>query len=1252
MANTTSNLRYLGVRGPFHATLLSFAYNLFPAELSHLDLLKSASLYAHEACDVGQSKTGESAFFYYIFNTFSISTGRTAWYSDKSKRSKDYLSIGRKEFSSNNELAAYEKHWQSSHFYTKLASENTLLTHSNDDPDLPFYLALCEPAIQTSLLIDAMEVHIDRLSEPKVRSQLTHMLIKMIDSKEGLSSPFIDSLRREPQLLKKFEHLIKSGRKHFVDSMPVQNPRLEEMLFLIRQYSKALQVLHALKLGHGYPTDETICLVKELVNFLDAAAQLPVKESVKQDIQVAKVGLLLGLPLSKLQHNHRVELFHSYLQLKQILQSRSDLTDYPFWRECQTQFFNSQEWSQILINQRERADFANAVLERICGVECQKWKFEFTPPRLVGIDQLNKKWIIDLQQPAILHNQVELLQKFDCPIDATFSRLFSNRRYHFHIFGNQTFFQDPIWGLIKMTQEDNECHIEHLIQGKWCTYIPNRKIFKDYYLSVNKALFYDNALWMDPNNPLDIRFCDLETGQESCYMDPKGVIHDSKNDQIFTYFEEKEFPLLERFEKAAYVHSWIKLSHILQEQANGILEISRYVSREKEPLRFDWDSESGSWVYMLNGDYCIDTIFQLPLGIDKFLPLISRDQKKQKVLLPVGDISSQGYSPLAKIRTTDPLLKRTRQKGRETFFEYDLIEGKLVPQSFDAKIYLIHLYLAKKQYQQAVELIQTISISEKIPENTVKLMTNLLLSSTPLHDFSPHACAVRLHMYHLFKKLDPFTDYLKEKEAGKQGSLPVIFENYDIYLTGQNNVEEPTLLDQDQETELIAFLLQILDGVKIEKSNAKTIQDWRNKLTERDLFIRNNILPSNKLFIIPQSSLAVTRLALKDVGLFYHYFHKDPSQDYVADKYFHDLSDSLYLSRFTDFSRCYEILRNPETPYDSKVVLYELATGHFHTGINENRLQLLSLVIKVGLKVPSLPLASASPEEQLNWYIQIRTIYRELEKENSTFIFSNYLKKFQFYLEEAEIQNEERATVLRHNQSHQKFQHLSEHTTHPDFLPLLARKGHDQHFASYQKNVLKSQGPKLIDLDLPSPCDQEDLNLKKWDGTKYGSAIKDHFAFYMQESLSAFVIDQSKSVFQENANFDEILQWTDIECQTSFKHEEDLKRFIKKLSRKAPVEFQRYVLHRAEHLGKAVPYHQLETILRAASQSNAITALKDLNPNLDEDEAHVLRSACIELMTEATHRQHLERIRSPLKKWIDGGRNELFSFGRNSRGND
>lgn len=416
-----------------------------------------------------------------------------------------------------------------------------------------------------------------------------------------------------------------------------------------------------------------------------------------------------------------------------------------------------------------------------------------------------KKLTLNLSTGAITTDRGLLsMEKIDGE-DRDFQTVFGKRKIKAIGFGGIAQFIDPFYGKCCI---QNNGQIQRKIGKHWFTFIPQEVIKNDDF-QLPKALRKGFCHWIgqDPATKKQILFISSQkSGKDRYFVDDKGRLSafPKKNEESIERISDGTESLISHFEDPSYVLCWVK---------NGVertrLEFTRYRTEEGKILSFT--AKDGRFVYDHDPNYSLDIgALNLYAGnFLNFLPLIHKEGKKKKVLIPNQTIKSEGFSETASVVLEEQdSINRGSQNKKFSYFEYQVENANLVAESPEGWFMLVQLFLGQKNYLQAAACLEKVNLSDELTTKGKILIQKILASGSEIQDYSPNALAIRLRAYWLLKKLDPFTP--------GYGILKIINENgvvhrhieevYKSYLEGLSNVINPLRLTAKMEAELIEQL--------------------------------------------------------------------------------------------------------------------------------------------------------------------------------------------------------------------------------------------------------------------------------------------------------------------------------------------------------------------------------------------------------------------------------------------------------------
>lgn len=1180
--------------------------NLTSDILAPMHTLRKAAILACGAC-LGTSKTSS--------NQSRVTWDKTLWgfrYDTPFHTwlTSDHLSFdsSKTDFSPDGELKTYVQNSQSEHQIEQLTKENSLVLRKEpDDEQFSFFVSLSEPKVQTSLLVQAAENQLELLSQPTFRQQLLHMFLKNVEKEGVLLSPFIEAFQQDPAYLRKFDHLIHLGLKTFVDSLPESSPKLDEMLFLIRLYARALHQMRDCHPSYSYPpaTQQTM---QKLRAFLDRAPKISkLTEEQAKEVHLAKQGLMLGVPLKELASGEQAQFLLATIAFQNEFPIKGKSSDPSFVRECKRILFSrADEWSALLSAQPQASHALGNDCLRLALAQPKlelQWHFDSSHYQLIAGDATGEVWTIDLQEPSISNTKGALKEvRGELRATNSFTRLFGNKRYDLKIFGKQTYFQSPLWGAVKITDTGyGETTIERQIGSNWFTYVPKYHHYQS-DLQLNDALFGDLALWVNNSQPEDIRFCDLQTAQERYRMGLMGQIIRSADKMVAYILDENIYCQLNRFENPQQILGFT-------ESKGDFLEFNRlHQPSGQAPLTFSWDGKKQKWLY---SDHPSFHIFTGPeqhsdFQIDRFLLLENDEGTKRKMLVPCAQfIDSQGYAPKAALHLPHSRaggVALDKQRGSISYFEYDIAgDGALIPQSLEGRIYLAHLYLAQKQYKRAAALIKAISVNENITENIAKTLTAFLLTSEACKDSSPNACACHLWAYHTLRKINPFCQ-LSNQASETEEAKKALLNDYAVYVEGRHKVEEELVLNKESELELIQFL---------------QADHLANSLCNQRSDFLNQQLIDYKTISIPALSNPPTKIKPPTVqySLSFHLTEEDKKkqESWYIERYFRDSTYQRLYNFYTTLRSC----KNSDDLPAQKILYHLISTGNLGLcPLSQLEIDLLYFVASHP-QCPALPHPSSCTKlAKFQWFTSFKAVYEK------AIITDRQPPTFHIPIADVNAIQESCSDAALPPPS------LSKAANRPLFL---VEQKQDKDFITWQERFLapptKRAKPAVPLSTAPVLKDSE---------KSYAAAVQQHREYYHSDRQKAQENEANKRCFKKDCDYALLID----ELQKDYTRSSDVQQLllahITTLIERAPTSsLVQFAGEHTQRIGAAKRTPTLDTILRTATPADGAAALQQLNPHLTDEEATQLRALCIELMIEATHARHIQRIFTPLKAWLE-----------------
>ena len=1099
-------------------------------------------------------------------------------------------------------------------------SENQLLlagAASPEDQDL----AVSVPEGQMSALLDVAADSLDKFNEDAWRLRWELECLRPAYLGDRWIFPVEEELKKDAQpMLAKLDHLSGEAYRIFIRSAPPTSPKWKQLLSVVRTRANALYTAKKVVPNYRFSPETRRCH-DELITWLRAYSQTAdLPEETKKELVLARIGLLLAMPPAELALEDAVDLFNLMRDINSTgAGTLAALESQSFLRECRYRFAISQDlWQQFL-----PAGGQCPLAARIVGGVDSTYHVD----RLSvvnagpGLVELTGDWSLDLSRAAVLRWGIEV---GDVPFELTMEmrRLFDDRKPKIRRLNPDTVqFDDVVWGQnITIAGTGERAKIFAEFENPPGTRRRYRYVSADeapavllflQRFRVNASLYFGYAHWLSDDGHMLI--FSLQDGQHPvCRLEPDGRLVDLRSEPVaYSYpLGGRELGLFSRFESSRFVAVWSQpVAPALADQRVSYLEMPRF-SMKGNPLRFDRDDQIGGWVYCADRRYVVHEAPYEPLAsrFGRYLDLVDKDnRKKHKVLIPVGAVSSDGFGGIAKVSI--PTNASDSSRLSLDYFEYDFNEDdpdNLKPANLEARIYLAHLYLAQKRYQEAAQLLRGVSLSDTLSDKAIILVREILKSSAALSDVSPNACAVRLQALWLLRRLSPDVPVLGEQQNA-------MLSIYRKYLHGIEHVEEPLMLDLAKEKELFDWfrspdLAWRLEDFKPAPSTV--LSTWRTAPRRG----------------VPEGWLDAGNFTVK---LEPYTQSDEPALIALLDW------DSLPCTKcYPGFSRIYNDIMTAfglGAPGRQRLqeLVYTLATMKIEpAGLERNQINLLlfvarSAVQSIDFAVP-LALPAAPPEYDnaalVAWYKQVYTLWQ-----GSQFFASEDKDRYlAFTLPAFDKRSADRGPVLLPP----RLPVPPEVKVRPDELTSFSG---ELELEQWQESLLGPAPPSVAGPQVSTVAAAIDPQTLSGTERDYQEGIDRSLQSYLGDCQMASDALARRRVLNSDDPV-RMLAYALQEHDRRLGEERNLEQLVLLLAnRQDDRSLSAAMRQRIERLAKARPVVDLPTVLHAASQG--LAALRALNPSLPDGELVELRTLAVDLMIKATQRQHLARLIKPLKSW-------------------
>ena len=1169
--------------------------------------------------------------------------------------------------------------------------ENALLMET---PDVAAErdLALSEPRVQTSLLFEVIEDDLADLSNPDWRARIEAECFKTIDVGGRTVSPLCEQLRDDDALIGKLDRLTDVCLKQLVEANP-RDPKWREMLFILRLRANVLanktRVDSAYRLSRQPPGMNSVAINDRIFAWLrDYDAVLArelltpgiateVRDEILQkrrELALTRAGLLLSLPAADLdladpatgqldgQLQQRCDLFNLMLMVNKDFQAFSKVESRSFLRECQHRFSARIDiWETVpplLLDV-----LGNRIVRNLDAGFVGRPGWSFVAGRLeLASGPGSAGYVVDLTRPMVLKNGQELSQA-TFSVTEEFRRLFESRQFEVRQEGSETIsFDDERWGKIYIRGRGADAQIWRLYgrpgqPPKWYLYRRGKPEDLKGHLQINDAICYDHVHWLDVDTK-EVLIFDLHDGRTPIYRikndpDPDGgplpvakLVTCRDEGLEFCLLPQGFNAAIERFDSVGQVNVWSRGGYPGQ-TGFAHLEFPRFRMQES-CLSFDWDVGSQSWVYGADRRFKVSTEPSVPLldGLSRYLHLVQEEPiggpgspkkiVKRKVLIPSGQVCSKGFEEYAAVALKSGENDGNKLSLKYFEYEYDEENDELIPASLEARVYLAHLYLGQKRYQEARAVLKKISMSDRPSPEAVELLQDMLCNGEGLHDLSPNACAIRLYAYLIFKKICPRAVRVERREGGGErvhseaidyetigGDLSehkTMADVYKAYLLAIRAVEAPLVFDAETELEIFGFL-----GVGDEFGWRRT--DLLREITQH---IQAQLPPGAGLTPVQTAALQAVSPAetWEFSGERLPAAWPDLRQFVPTWPFLHTLEDVTkpgnlswlpYHENYPAFQGFYERIRRA-SPLEREGMAFDLISDSKRLGFTKE--QQAFLVFVAGHSELQLPLMPAETDAAGRWRF-CNSFFGQRPPGVGT------VPTLEVSLPRAVKLRDEPRT-------------LPPLPAPAVLLPgsaapvSLVFAGLETQLWGWQEALLdvptaRTATPARGPTPPPGGLSPRESPYTLGAGRELDRYVADRDAASANEAVRPTL----KPGVDPLARIPEMEGARDQDKQ----FEQQLSRSLLDLANRPPPIISQAIAVQIAKEGQARPSLDINTVLRAAATSSA--ALQKLNPYLTSPEVDMLRAFCLDYMVVKTHRDHVERILKPLISWRDaqlGGR--------------
>ena len=1104
-------------------------------------------------------------------------------------------------------------------------------------------------ATRISALLQLLADNLPKVTNDcKWRRRVVQALFKVevsVDANDSAKLAITEQTQISPVLINKINYLTNLYYTKCVQNLPTNQPNSEAMLFMLRLRASILLINPGDALLSSAATVECNKTMLAWLNSYEAQlnrklaganqttglmldqAQL---EKALLELRLARTGLLLSMPGATIPDELLIQIFEDMMVINAFESSIIDEQYQDLVRECRQRFvLNQQSWLQL-----QRQEFQAKLCNHLIKNYRTQTEDVATPTKPAALSwALNpmgqlcaQDWCVDLVRPAIMHQEKTLTTVF-CEASPAFVRLFGTQP----IKGIQTIdgisFKHAKLGTIDIVGKGENTKIYRYIPNDTGTdekflYLHPEPYDNIKSLQINPAWCWDHSLWIKVPSAHtatiapELRIYALHDGAK-CLLHTKNGQLIATADPEFTIspIPVQHSETLARFDALEQITAWTKDQTTVHH-----IEFSRYAQDQfsHQPLRFDWHEDQQAWVYTKDATYKLSDkrVGALHYTNQRYLYLVSLTNPKQhKILIPVGKLLGEGFKQFCAITNQAAPGDHTSlaQQYFEYEYEYDEQHQKIIPSTNNlaARVYLAHLYLTQKRYQDAKEVLKGISMSESLSDEAIALMRQLLASTVNTHDQTLDACAVRLYAYCVFNKINSRIQDFDILQGGEVPSnhqpLTTIWDIYNIYAQESAHVSQALALTTQEE-------VQLLDAMQISKcagyATHRSLQQRRQVLTGTAMATHihrvDKIKPFNVLACVAS------------------WFKTHDRDDYWG---------RIEISgTYPNFIQMYTQLQQANAD-QLELLTYQLFT---------EQLQAEKTAAWADKFTPMHALLYVATHQARFQKIQLTSI-SELQEElnqDKVWLEHNYSKRSEDLLfNQLAVQVPILTPSISVSQLTQPQPQtltsavLSSEVARPSEPKQAFSHNHDAVFNSWRQQFLQQTTNTVAAFTLPSQSN----NLTDQQQA-YAGVIAKEQARYCQDCQVAATSTQYTlaSDFDPNklmaALVAEFNITGDVATIAESEAEQALRQALVAYASQLPsdmVKQRERIAHQDGHQNPAV---NLADILRAAAIDPL--ALQQLNPSLTADEVAQWRAACLDYMALATHRRQANLIYQPLKQWL------------------
>ncbi len=1082
------------------------------------------------------------------------------------------------------------------------------------------------PSIGIYNLLQWMRLHPEKIEDREIneRVYLNILLFRpSYGAKNTLIVPIIEELKTHPELiLPQIRHFISEGITRFYLAQPNKRPKATPLVFLL---DLAQQIERNYEEIYGHPMKPPLYetdLINRLLSLEDGDEPYKTDENSALHLSAFTHFFPCTDP-SNLSNEQMITAACAWIEINTagVTFKATEFGE----RQVELSKRGSIQFIEEFIRRKNDKQFTDSFVFAISkkyGLPSLKIEISsYLSPSLQGSNEIGK-WILDLGKGLIFCNG-HLMGIASPPSVSGYriwSHLMEKRKHSYYKLNNCTFFRDPIYGNMSFGRSrSGDKLLKRQIDSTWYSFVPPDTDQLD--LLVPKLLRSGYSHWITQKPELDeptLLICDLKTGRPRYIQKYDGCleavtstkdwscsfknIRTCINSLIFRKPTENIFDRL--LSPGAYI-----VYHSENDKQASKVEFPQLKTASGDSVIFRQE-KNGTWIYQPDPSFEVESpqLDQLFAHHNQYLVLKKRESTERKLLMvqppKIQDIKSSAYSPKIKLEidAENPWSKNTRLA---IVREFRQINGKIIAESVEDKLFLSCQLLAGKDYVGAMAMLRQLGAGDTLTAESRVLVEGILKSESSFNDYSPEACSIRLKVLSLAMTIDLTYKVNSVVSEKPKRAFKDIFKGYlkgFVRLPQELVLSDRELISLD---ESYGFQLSSQDQIEwsadFDESKEPYITPWdKDPTLYRPRFFSEKSKP--KIYD-PQ-----IRINLMLDG----FENKSPALPIFGD-------EEVTVEQFYHLYE--ELTRSTISESEKKAIAYYLQHFNHHektfdNGATSARLQILKCVYIRPKDAPLLPVEKNCLIGWKTWIDEFEIKYSDATYRESIGIISDGSRDFRLsQINKGNVKSNQSPAVS---------------TATPIKIETLPKISVDLSLIAFSQDYFEEfyQEPEeaLEPLKLPAQLSENDL--------PYRDAIESEFEFY--ENDIAIARQQSAKKVKYRLS----------EGKTEIQLTEEIKAYIKATDGlKAQLEKQEglilFLINLRQISSVGIWAKQESPVIKDASLIEVIRACRKgtfeayraLNPYLKHEDVKEIHQRTVEFMLDFTTYQQLMAVGSELEEW-------------------